>query len=104
MNPCGPGFECNSGVCEATAADGGTQGSSDGSGPSPRIQVCTPEGCDAPLHVNFGGSRIGVSISQIVVIRSVGEVPVKIQNVSLLGVSTEITVDPMGDVNMMLAP
>src|SRR5262249_6657054 len=52
MNPCGDGFTCVGGVCEANTTLDGSVG--DANGPQGRLQVCTPEGCNEPLRMNFG--------------------------------------------------
>src|SRR5688572_27409341 len=66
VDDCSSGEICNNGVCEVLAKDGGEDA---GTGPTARMQVCTPEGCDEPLRMNFGGSRVGVRTTQTLVIR-----------------------------------
>src|SRR5688572_27762458 len=60
-NPCPSGLVCLAGICEAKPPieDSGVS-NEDGA----RMQVCTPDGCEPPWSLNFGGSRIGVTTSQ----------------------------------------
>ncbi|MCA9554520.1 MAG: hypothetical protein KC933_31080, partial [Myxococcales bacterium] len=66
-NPCPGGQTCIGGVCESSTPDSGVDA---GPGPQARMQICTPEGCEEPLRMNFGGSRIGATVQQTLTIRS----------------------------------
>jgi hypothetical protein len=99
---CPKGLVCISGVCEAEGTDAG--GNDGGPQSGARLQVCTPEGCDEPLRMNFGGSRIGVATTQTLILRSIGEDPVEIRNIDILNQGTEFTVEPGGDLNTTLEP
>jgi hypothetical protein len=102
QNPCGNGFTCEGGVC--TPIGGTDAGLPDSNVSGARIQVCTPEGCNEPLQMSFGGSRVGASTAQTLTIRSIGNEPVEILNLGLLRQGTEFTVDPSGDVHTILQP
>ncbi|CAN0551453.1 unnamed protein product, partial [Laminaria digitata] len=98
-NPCAAGLVCRSGICESATPDAGTDA---GPAPTACMQLCTPEGCDEPFRMNFGGSRIGAQVQQTLIIRSICELPLEIRNVELLSAGTEFTVDPSGDIDATL--
>ena len=100
-NPCGAGLVCRAGICESATPDAGTDA---GPGPQARMQVCTPEGCEEPLRMNFGGSRIGATVQQTLTIRSIGDKALELRNLDILSSGTEFQVDPGGELNATLAP
>ena len=91
---CEDGFECRGGLCREVEPqlDAGLPPG------DRRLEVCTPDGCDEPLTINFGGSRIGDITEQTVILRSVGELPVTVRDIAILEEDSEFTVDPSGDV------
>src|SRR5262249_10548458 len=72
--------------------------------PTGKIRVCTPNGCDAPYKVDFGGSRVGVTTSELITIKNVGDAVLNVRNLAILNQQSEFTTDPTGDVNMPLDP
>lgn len=99
-NPCPGNQVCVGGICEAPSGDGGT----DPLTRRARLQVCTPDGCDEPYRITFGGSRVGVSTARTVTIRSIGELPLEIREITLSGSSLEFNVDPSGNLDQTLQP
>ncbi len=98
-NPCTGGQVCVGGICEAPGGDGGTTDTK-----RARLQVCTPDGCDEPYRISFGGSRVGVSSSRTVTIRSIGELPLELREITLSGSGVEFNVDPSGNLDQTLQP
>jgi hypothetical protein len=99
--PCPEGLVCIAGVCEV---GGLVDAGGDAGAPGARMQVCTPEGCDPPWRMAFGGSRIGVATAQTLTIRSVGEDPLLVQNIEVRALGSEFTSDPSGDLDLVLMP
>ena len=101
--PCPTGQSCNGGVCQATTGDGGTADVGVGQRGA-RLQLCTPEGCMEPYSASFGGSRVGVTASRTLVLRSIGTEPVEVREIGLVGTSNEFSVDPQGQIDVTLMP
>ncbi len=99
--PCPGESRCVAGVCEKAPLDAGT---GDAGGEGARMQVCTPDGCEPPWSLDFGGSRIGVSTSQTVTVRSIGTLPLELHNIEVRTPGSEFTADPSGDVELVLQP
>lgn len=91
LNPCPDGQPCVAGLCTSP-------------GDSGRLEVCTADGCEVPLSMNFGGPRLGTITEQTLTIRSVGELPVVIRDVAVLEAVSDFSVEPSGDLDTTLLP
>ena len=96
---CPDGLSCIAGICQ-TPPDAGV----DAGALEARLQICAPEGCDDPLLLSFGGSRVGETVERRFTARSIGSAPVVIRSVSLVDPSTEFEVEPTGTLEQTLAP
>jgi hypothetical protein len=69
------------------------------------MTICTPDGCQEPYRLNFGGSRLGAMVSRNLTIRSTGDVPLELRAIELAtGTSSEFASDPSGNVSLTLQP
>src|SRR5262245_36961982 len=75
QNPCPLGNDCVGGVCQPAQ-----QGNDASVTPRAQLEVCTPDGCISPYRLSFGGSRIGVSTTRNLTLRSAGELPLEIRS------------------------
>ncbi len=99
---CPDGMHCNGGICaEGVAPTGpGVIPPSEVAG----IEICDDDGCTQPMSLGFGGSRIGSVTQRTLRIKSVGEVPLEILHLDVVGSSTEFSADPAGDLGMTVQP
>src|SRR5947209_43055 len=63
--PCPSGQDCVGGFCSVSSPTDG--GAADAAAPKvAKIDVCTPDGCNDPLRLDFGGTRIGVDVTRTI--------------------------------------
>ena len=97
-HPCPGNQICIAGLCQRPdAPNAGARGRA-------RVEVCTRAGCDEPLEVRFGGSRVGEAAHQILTVRSIGERPLTVRHVDLLNPGRNFDVAPRGALALTLRP